>query len=96
MWCLAKGVDFKWSVSEQKCIELSKDMSLITTYEECYKKGQTSKIIIDDTNRTVESELKLRFDMPYNKINEQREVLWIFKNTKDTDLDINMYCLGER
>ncbi len=34
--------------------------------------------------------------MPYNKTNEWREVLWIFKNNKETDLDINFYCLGER
>ena len=38
----------------------------------------------------------MRFDMPYNKTNEWREVLWIFKNNRDTNLDINLYCLGGR
>lgn len=71
-------------------------MNLISTFEGCYQNGQTSKIIIDDTKKIEDSEVKVRFDMPYNKTNEQREVLWTFKNLRDTDLDINMYCLGER
>ena len=101
IWCLAKAAesrtDLKWSTSQQKCLKQSTETNLITTFEECYKNGQTSKFIIDDSKKAdTDSEVKLRFDMPYNKTNEWREVLWIFKNNKETDLDINFYCLGER
>ena len=97
IWCLANGPNFKWSTSQQKCLDQSKDTNLISTYEECYKNGQTSKFIIDDSKKAdTDSEVKVRFDMPYNKTHEWREVLWIFKNNRDTDLDINLYCIGER